>query len=298
MLRATAALCLASYVFLQTPGTRIVVAHAAVRAGANATAPIVANVTYGDAVQIKSEQESWVEVVMGDSRLALADARIVGWLPRCALRSSETCAAPKSSISVAADVPGKTYWLTSATLRVVPIAQTDTAPAALAAGSSIATALNGETVLPDPRSGSVTRVWTLPRSALASATALAGRPLFLAIYQNVVGLSAQSFTPVIVRLIPAGDTFLVASGTGRADAPVRDTADWMISRDIKYETVATTPEGGAVGMVKVRPSAALAAGAYALMLRPIYLQGYAGTRVFSDEGEGLAFGQAWVFTVR
>lgn len=216
----------------------------------------------------------------------------------CAIHAEMACAAPKSNIAVAVDVPGRTVWLSPVVTRAVPVPETFASPAEMAASSNLAKALAGDTALPAEGSTSVTWAWTISKTASAAATKLStSQPTFLAIYHDIPGLQATAFAPAIVRVVPSTTAGVVSIAPGRADAAGRNVADWMIARDLKYDVVATTPLGGNVGMIKVRPTARLTPGLYALVLKPMYLMGYSGARVFGDDGIGLAFGEVWLFSV-
>jgi hypothetical protein len=261
---------------VQSLEVRVIVAQANVRSEASATAPVLTSVSYGATIQLAEERGAWARVRVPDARLGLPDARVEGWISTCAVHAEIACAPPKSNIAVSADVPGKTQWLTAIAMRASPSPE-----------SSDASAL-------------VTWSWTIPKLAVANIPTISARqPTLFAAYGNVSGLQPTAFAPVLVRLTPISDgALLVATAAGRADAPRRDVADWTIARDLKYDIVATTPLGGNTGMIKIRPAAALPPGLYAVVLRPLFLTGYAGGRVFGDVGEGLAFGQVWAFQVR
>ena len=234
-----------------------------------------------------------------DTRLGLPDARVEGWILACAIHADVGCPAPKSNIAVSVDVPGQTHWLNPVALRGVPLVTGGGSVAEVAASPSLSQALAGEVPLPDDGSAKVTWAWTISKSVTAAALKLpGGQPTFLAIYHDIPGLQAEAFAPALVRVVPSSTAAVIAIAPGRADAGARDAADWMLARDLKYDVVTTTPLGGNVGMIKVRPSAPLAAGLYALVLRPMYLTGYSGARAFGESGIGLAFGEAWVFAVK
>jgi len=254
------------------------------------------SISYGSTIQLRSEQNEWARVLVPDARLGLPDARVEGWVAACAIHADVACAAPKSNIAVSVDVPGQTHWLKPTVSRAVPLLETGGSIAQIAASTSLVSALAGETALPADGSTPVTWVWTIPKSAAALKLS-ARQPTFLAIYHGIAGLQATAFAPAIARVVPSATAGVVAIASGRADANARNVADWTIARDLKYDFVTTTPLGGNVGMIKVRPAAPLARGLYALVLRPMYLTGYAGARVFSDDGIGLAFGEVWLFAV-
>ena len=281
----------------QSTDVHVVVPRANVRAEASATAPVLTSVSYGATIQIRSEQTGWARVLVPDARLGLPDARVEGWIPTCAIHADVACAAPKSNIAVSADVPGKTHWLSPAVLRPVPLLETGETLAQIAASADFMKALAGEVILPKEGSTPVTWVWTISKSASAAALKVSGQPTFFASYHDIPGLQATAFVPAIVRVVSSPAAGVVSIAAGRADVGARDVADWTIPRDIKYDIVTTTPLGGNIGMIKVRPATPLAPGVYALVLRPMYLTGYSGARVFGDDGIGLAFGEAWLFRV-
>ena len=120
------------------------------------------------------------------------------------------------------------------------------------------------------------------------------------IYTDLLGLSSDDVTPVLVRLLPIGPGWrLIATARGRADEPVREEADWSVARTLA-EVASAQSEGGA-GLMKIRLARALLPGDYAVILRPATTRALAGERVFAGSalaaGEGIVFGAAWPFHV-
>ena len=287
-----------SLLVLQSSEVRLVVPRASLRAEASASAPILTSVSYGASIQLRSEENAWARVLVPDDRLGQPDARVEGWIRACAIHADVSCPPPKSNIAVSADIPGQSHWLNPVALRAVPLADTYSSLTDLAGSPSLTKALEGRTTVPADAPTPVTWAWTISNNAIAGALKLSGRPTFLAIYHDIPGLQAEAFAPAIVRVVPASTGGVLSMAPGRADAASRTAADWMLARDLKYDVVTTTPLGGNVGMIKVRPAAALAPGVYALVLKPMYLVGYSGAGVFGEDGIGLAFGEAWLFAIK
>jgi hypothetical protein len=162
-------------------------------------------------------------------------------------------------------------------------------------------ALDGATPMPLDPSAVVTWTWLMPTSAIvASAASASTRPVLTVIYTDLLGLSPDDVTPVLVRLLPVGPGWrLIATARGRADEPVREEADWSVARALA-EVASAQSEGGA-GLMKIRLARALLPGDYAVILRPVTTRALAGERVFAGSalaaGEGIVFGAAWPFHV-
>jgi Bacterial SH3 domain len=288
----------------QIATVRVAVARASVQQAPSDESTVVAHVTYGQELEVRGEQDGWYKVVA-----RVGPARVEAYLPQRVVASkspgagagdaaSEAPSAPLKvpGISVAADAAGKTTWLTPLRTRAVPV----TAPVSSLGEVTIEAlmmALGGLTKLPPDPAADVTWVWAAPRQ---DASLIPGRsPSFFVSYRDAQGVNIADLTVAVIRLVPAAGPWSLV-GMSRQSAASADSADanWTISRELKDEAVTTTNRGTAVGVMDVRLNAPLAAGTYAVVLRPFFPRKYAGRDVLGSDGIGLVFSYAWPFAIK
>jgi hypothetical protein len=308
---------------MQAPtAVRVATARVDVRAEARESSPAIGDVRYGEVLPLLSAEAGWdhVTVFVGPSR-------VDGYVPAAAtvpapasaaidapLRVESTliavAGASAAGVSVALDAGGKTTWVAPVAPRAVPVL--DEVPSAGNAGNAgkldqlsssanlpmMTAALDGATPMPVDPSAVVTWTWLMPTSAIVASSS--ARPVLTVIYTDLLGLSSDAVTPVLVRLVPIGPGWrLIAAAPGRADEPVREEADWSVARTLA-EVASGQSEGGA-GLMKIRLARALPPGDYAVILRPATTRALAGERVFAGSalaaGEEIVFGAVWPFHV-
>jgi len=278
----------------QAPTARVLVARTDARVEPNDTSQIVSKAGYGQVLDVRSTSGDYVKVIAQSS--VRGQMRIEGYvrredvLPDVAPRTSMSV----EGIAVSVDVPGASYWLTASPTRVVPVAIAE-----LADSRAMAAALAGATPMPADPSAAVSWVWLTPRGA--SSTVVSGaRPEIMALFSHAAGMSVDEMVPALVRLMPVGDGgwSVLSVATGRVDAPFRPEADWAIAKAIQQNAVAVSTKASASGVITIRPTSALTAGEYAVILRPFYGKRLSGDAIFSHEGDGLAFRSAWRLTIK
>jgi len=201
-------------------------------------------------------------------------------------------------VNVSADIPGKTLWLSPVETRVVPVVEPAASLRALGASPALTAALAGDTPMPADASVAVSWVWMIPKD---SRTTVVNdpRPALMGLFAQADGLSTDDIVPVLVRLVPAGPAWsIVTLARGPAGAPTRELNDWDVSKALTQDVVKVDAKMSGPGLVEIRPSAPLAPGEYAFVLRPSFGKRYAGERVFAQDGDGLAFRVAWKITIR
>jgi hypothetical protein len=305
------------------PAVRVATARVDVRAEARETSTAIGDVHYGEVLPLLGVEAGWdhVTVFVGPSRVdGYVRAEALATAPASAaidaplrIESSVILKAPApAGVSVALDGGGKTTWIATVAARAVPVleeagrlgAGSPGGPGGLDQLSSSAdlpmmtAALDGATPMPADSSTIVTWAWLLPASAVVASTSR--QPVLTVIYTDMQDLSSADVSPVLVRLMPIGTGWrLVATARGRADEPVRDEADWSVTRTLE-PVVGAQAEGGG-GLMKIRLTRALPPGDYAVILRPLTSQALAGERVFAGSalatGESIVFGTAWPFHV-
>ena len=304
------------------PAVRVAAARVDVHAEARASSPAIGDVHYGEVLPFLGSEAGWDHVTV-----FVEKSRVDGYVPASAMVPAPPSAAinaplrvestiiavpgvSAAGVSVALDAGGKTTWVTAVPTRAVPVldeavgAGNPGNPGNLDQLSSTASlplmtaALDGATPMPVDPSAVVTWTWLLPTSAIVVSSS--ARPVLTVIYTDLLGLSADDVTPVLVRLVPIGPGWrLIAMARGRADEPVREETDWSVARTVAE--VGGAQSEGARGLMKIRLTRTLPPGDYAVILRPATSRALAGERVFAGSGlaagEGIVFGAAWPFHV-
>jgi hypothetical protein len=295
---------------------RVATARVDVRAEARESSPAIGDVRYGEVLPLLSAEAGWdhVTVFVGKSR-------VDGYVPAVAMVPAPASAAidaplrvestliaiagaSAAGVSVALDAGGKTTWVASVAPRAVPVLGEAAGAGNLDQLSSSASlpmimaALDGATPMPVDPSAVVTWTWLIPASAIVASSS--ARPVLTVIYTDLLGLSSDDVTPMLVRLMPVGTGWrLIAAARGRADEPVREETDWSVARTLA-EVEGVQSEGGG-GLMKIRLARALLPGDYAVILRPATSRTLAGERVFAGSAlaaaEGIIFGAVWPFHV-
>jgi hypothetical protein len=283
----------------QAPPVRVLVARADARTEPNDTSQVVSKAGYGQMLNVRGAAGDYVQVIAQSS--VRGQLRIAGYVPR---QDVVPDAPPATSmkpdgIAVSADVPGASYWLTASPTRAVPVAGDVASIADLSNSRAVPAALAGATPMPADPAAAVSWVWLTPRGA--SSTVVSGaRPEIMALFNHAAGMSIDEMVPALVRLAPADDTgwSVLSVARGRADAPFRLEPDWVVAKALLQNVVAVETKASASGVITIRPAAALAAGEYAVVLRPFYGKRLSGDAIFGHEGDGLAFRSAWRITVK
>ncbi len=142
-------------------------------------------------------------------------------------------------------------------------------------------------------------VWAL--SGLNSqVTAASNRPSFDLTYAGLPGINPDEFEPAIVKLTPSNNAWrLVGATDAKSDTVLNIAPEWEVySSFIEERQPASVTRLGS-GHARISPSAALAPGEYAVVLRPISKnKKFSGAEVAQGQGAGLLFNSAWSFTVK
>lgn len=297
--KALSGLLLATALSAQSTPARVVVARADARLEANDTSQIVFRIGYGQILDVRGTAGDYLQVI--ERTPSRGQMRITGYVPRADISPD---AEPKPSskvegIAISVDVPGKSYWLTASPTRAVPVSGALESIGALAGGRLVGTALAGATPMPADRSETVSWVWLAAQGA-ASTVVEGTRPEIMALFNHATNMSIDEMVPALVRLVPAGDSgwSALTVARGRADAPLRTDADWLIAKALQQDTVAVATKAGGSGIITIRPTVALTPGEYAVVLRPFYGKKFAGDVIFARDGDGLAFSTAWRITIK
>ncbi|HXW55990.1 MAG TPA: hypothetical protein VEJ67_09595 [Candidatus Cybelea sp.] len=146
---------------------------------------------------------------------------------------------------------------------------------------------------------SITDVWAI--GGQKSQTVIHNnQPAFEVHCDGIPGVNADEYEPVLVKLESTSNNFrLVGATEARQDALQTSAADWGMYSSFVEERVESQATKAGSGSYKLQPSAALAAGEYAVVLRPINKdKKFSGNSVAQNTGDGLMFNSVWSFEVQ
>jgi hypothetical protein len=149
------------------------------------------------------------------------------------------------------------------------------------------------------RKPTVTNVWALPgqKSDLALDS---NQPSFEVHFANIPGVVADEYEPALVKLAPSANNFrLVGATQAKQDVLESSTMDWEIYSSFIEERVGAQATKVSSGEYKLQTAAALPAGEYGVVLRPLNkAKKFSGSSVAQNSGEGLMFNSVWAFAVK
>ena len=168
-----------------------------------------------------------------------------------------------------------------------------TGASALGAASGVMGGLMGH------RKPTVTDVWALPgqKSDLVLDN---NQPSFEVHFANIPGVVADEYEPALVKLAPSANNFrLVGATQAKQDVLESSTMDWEIYSSFMEERVGAQATKVSSGEYKLQAAAALPAGEYGVVLRPLNKsKKFSGSSVAQNSGEGLLFNSVWAFAVK
>jgi hypothetical protein len=145
----------------------------------------------------------------------------------------------------------------------------------------------------------VTDVWALPgqKSDLVLDN---NQPSFEVHFANIPGVVADEYEPALVKLAPSANNFrLVGATQAKQDVLESSTMDWEIYSSFIEERVGAQATKVSSGEYKLQSAAALPAGEYGVVLRPLNKsKKFSGSSVAQNSGEGLLFNSVWAFAVK
>jgi hypothetical protein len=145
----------------------------------------------------------------------------------------------------------------------------------------------------------VTDLWALPGQK-ADTVLHASQPTFQVHYESIPGINADEYEPVLVKLEPTPNNFrLVGATQAKEDAMEASAADWGIYSSFVEDRVAAQIQKVSAGNYQLQPSAALPAGEYGLVLRPVNKEKkFSGSSIGQNVGDGLIFNSVWAFEIQ
>ena len=168
-----------------------------------------------------------------------------------------------------------------------------TGASAIGAASGVMGGLMGH------RKPTVTNVWAL--AGQKSDTVLdSNQPSFEVHFANIPGVNADEYEPALVKLAPSANNFrLVGATQAKQDVLESSTMDWEIYSSFIEERVAAQATKVSSGNYKLQAAAALPAGEYGVVLRPLNkAKKFSWSSVAQNSGEGLMFNSVWAFAVK
>ena len=149
------------------------------------------------------------------------------------------------------------------------------------------------------RKPTITHVWALSGQKAETVLHIL-QPAFEVHYENIPGVNADEYEPVLLKLEPTNSNFrLVGATQAKQDVLEASAADWGMYSSFVEERIASQSQKIASGNYTIQPSAALAPGEYAVALRPINKdKKFSGSSVAQNTGDGLMFNSAWAFEVQ
>ena len=149
------------------------------------------------------------------------------------------------------------------------------------------------------RKPTVTDVWALPGQK-SDLVLDSNQPSFEIHFANIPGVVADEYEPALVKLAPSPNNFrLVGATQAKQDVLESSTMDWEIYSSFMEERVGAQATKVSSGEYKLQSAAALPAGEYGVVLRPLNKsKKFSGSSVAQNSGEGLLFNSVWAFAVK
>jgi hypothetical protein len=149
------------------------------------------------------------------------------------------------------------------------------------------------------RKPTVTNVWALPGQKSDNVLD-SNQPSFEVHFANIPGVVADEYEPALVKLAPSANNFrLVGATQAKHDVLESSNMDWEIYSSFIEERVGAQATKVSSGDYKLQTAAALPAGEYGVVLRPLNkAKKFSGSSVAQNSGEGLMFNSVWAFAVK
>lgn len=149
------------------------------------------------------------------------------------------------------------------------------------------------------RKPTVTNVWALPGQK-SDLVLDSNQPSFEVHFANIPGVVADEYEPALVKLAPSANNFrLVGATQAKQDVLESSNMDWEIYSSFIEERLGTQATKVSSGEYKLQTAAALPAGEYGVVLRPLNKsKKFSGSSVAQNSGEGLLFNSVWAFAVK
>lgn len=148
------------------------------------------------------------------------------------------------------------------------------------------------------RKQTITDVWAVsgPKSNTVTHN---GQPAFEVHFDNIPGISADEYEPVLLKLESTPNNFrLVGATEAKQDALQASAMDWGMYSSFVEERVGGQAMKTGPGTYQLQVISALAPGEYGIALRPLNKdKKFSGSSVSQNTGDGLIFNSVWSFEV-
>jgi hypothetical protein len=172
------------------------------------------------------------------------------------------------------------------------------ASTAMMANPMVGGAMMAGSLFASHHKATVTDVWAVtgPKSETVIHNA---QPAFEVHYDNIPGINADEYEPVLLKLESTPNNFRIVGATeAKQDELQASTADWGMYSAFVEERVAGQATKVGPGRYQLQAGSALAPGEYGVALRPLNKdKRFSGSSVSQNTGDGLVFNSVWSFEV-
>jgi hypothetical protein len=221
-------------------------------------------------------------------------------LPREKTQLAQTKAKPASLSKLASDkvlAQGLQAGMSTATSEALDNIRSSAGSSTVSQASSIMSGvLSGRASKPTN-----TYVWAVANPA-SSNVLDTDQPSFSVDFSKVLNVKLDDYAPVVVKLTPAptGQAIsrLVGASVGKEDALSNPMADWEVYSGFMEDRAPIHLQKVAPGKFTITVPSPLAAGEYAVVLRPVVKsKKFSGGDIARNQGDGLLFNTVWSFQV-
>jgi hypothetical protein len=219
-------------------------------------------------------------------------------LPREKTQLAQTKTKPTSLSKLASDsvlAQGLQAGMSTATSEAINNIRSSAASSSVAQASSIMSGVLSR------RKPTNTYVWAVANPGSSNVLGT-DQPSFSVDFSKVLNVKLDDFAPVIVKLTPAptGQAIsrLVGASEGKEDALSNATADWEVYSGFMEDRAPIQLQKIAPGQFTIIVPSPLAAGEYAVVLRPVVKsKKFSGGDIARNQGDGLLFNTVWSFQI-
>ena len=149
------------------------------------------------------------------------------------------------------------------------------------------------------RNQTITEVWAIP-GPKSDTVIRNAQPVFEVRYENLSGVNAEDYEPVLLKLEPTTNNFrLVGATEAKPDDLQASSAGWQLYSSFVEERIPGQAKKSAAGSYQLQPNSPLAKGEYAIALRPVKKdKKFSPTTLSQNTGDGFAFNSVWSFEVQ
>jgi|GEM_PF-773487 len=147
----------------------------------------------------------------------------------------------------------------------------------------------------------MTAVWAIP-GAKSGIVAHGGAVAFEVQFDGMAaaGVNPEEYEPVLIRLTPSQSNFRLVGATSTNPGEFQNSqADWNLYSSFVEQRIPAQATKVGAGQYTLQTGAALGAGEYGVVLRPINKdKKFAGSNIGQNQRDGLIFNCVWSFEVQ